>query len=506
MKTKPIKKGILLGLSFCFLCLSVSVFSQVPSSIPGNSFGIGITGGTFPFASFGYYLFLPASAGNTYQVIGIYNVANSAGTYSYTPTSSTLAMVTFSDSISGTIRGGLSFAASGSGNFNITADAAPGAYQDGDFEMFSGAVPTSLAGKQVRCLIADGTSPFAFTGSFTLVAAASGNTYSVVGDGVQVVNSSGTYSYSLINATTGKMQINDSITGSSMVYLALSDNTTGGYAVKSTTSSGFQIGHFQFVTPSAPTPSAATSVTSSSFTANWNDVIGATGYRLDVSASSTFGSYVSGYQNLDVGDVTSRSIKGLTMNTIYYYRLRAYNTSGTSGNSSIINVTTLPNPPSAPTANAATSATSSSFSANWSSVLGVTGYRLDLSASSTFANYLNGYHDLDLGNVTSRTVTGLSAGTTYYYRVRSYNIAGTSGNSATISVSTTLDAPPSVGYARQAGQLIITWPTNFPGFTLEFTTDLPARSWIQASPSILNGQFTITDAIAGRQKFYRLRK
>ena len=43
----------------------------------------------------------------------------------------------------------------------------------------------------------------------------------------------------------------------------------------------------------APTISAATSISSSGFTANWNSVSGATGYRLDVSTSSSFSSYVS---------------------------------------------------------------------------------------------------------------------------------------------------------------------------------------------------------------------
>src|SRR4029077_12963624 len=31
---------------------------------------------------------------------------------------------------------------------------------------------------------------------------------------------------------------------------------------------------------------------------------------------------------------------------------------------------------------------------------------------------VDGYHDLDVGNVTGRVVTGLNPGTTYYYRVR----------------------------------------------------------------------------------------
>jgi hypothetical protein len=93
--------------------------------------------------------------------------------------------------------------------------------------------------------------------------------------------------------------------------------------------------------PAAPTANAATNVTSTSFTANWSSVSGATGYRLDVSKSSTFSSYLTGYHNLNVGNVTSRNVTGLGTNTIYYYRVRAYNAGGTSGNSNVITVTTL---------------------------------------------------------------------------------------------------------------------------------------------------------------------
>jgi hypothetical protein len=96
--------------------------------------------------------------------------------------------------------------------------------------------------------------------------------------------------------------------------------------------------------PTIPTSSAASSITSSGFTANWGTVTCASGYRLDVSTASDFSSFVSGYNNLDVGNVTSYAVTGLEPSTQFYYRVRSYNayTVGTftSGNSTSQTATT----------------------------------------------------------------------------------------------------------------------------------------------------------------------
>src|SRR5205823_1850337 len=84
-----------------------------------------------------------------------------------------------------------------------------------------------------------------------------------------------------------------------------------------------------------------------------------------------------------------------------------------------------------------TAPTRSSFIASWPKVSGAIGYRLDVSMSASFESYVNGYRDLDVGNVTGHPVTGLSQGTAYYYQVHAYDATGTIiGSSEAMSVKT----------------------------------------------------------------------
>ena len=85
--------------------------------------------------------------------------------------------------------------------------------------------------------------------------------------------------------------------------------------------------------------------------------------------------------------------------------------------------------------------TRSSFMAAWVPVSGARGYLLDVSTNSSFTTYLDGYRELDVGDVTGRLVTRLDQGTTYYYRVRAYGAAG-AGNYSDVMTATTV---PTVG-------------------------------------------------------------
>jgi phosphodiesterase/alkaline phosphatase D-like protein len=184
--------------------------------------------------------------------------------------------------------------------------------------------------------------------------------------------------------------------------------------------------------PGAPSVQSASNVTWNSFTARWRSVAGAIDYRLDVARDSLFTNYV--YQDLSVGNVTGFAVTGLSPNTTYYYRVRAYNGCGTSANSSVKTVLTKPCTPAAPSAQNAANVTSSSFTARWSSVAGAIDYRLDVARDSSFTNWV--LQDWGVGNVTSYNVTGLNPNTLYYYRVRSFNGCNASANSSVKSVLT----------------------------------------------------------------------
>ena len=182
-------------------------------------------------------------------------------------------------------------------------------------------------------------------------------------------------------------------------------------------------------TPSAPIANPATFVASHSFRANWRSVSGATGYRLDVATNNSFTNYVTGYQNLNVGNALSRSVTGLSSSTSYYYRVRAYNGNGTSGNSNVVHVTTL-SPTGFPIAitNPATSITSSSARLNGSvNPHGLTTtmyfqYGRSTSYGSRTPNQTktgNSYQNV------SANISGLTAHTTYHFRVVASNTAGT---------------------------------------------------------------------------------
>jgi uncharacterized repeat protein (TIGR03803 family) len=75
--------------------------------------------------------------------------------------------------------------------------------------------------------------------------------------------------------------------------------------------------------------------------------------------------------------------------------------------------------------------------------------------------------------------------------------------------SLTVPLPPELTILASAPNVILTWPTNFTGFTLQSTTNLLAPAvWAPVTPApiIINDLNTVTNPASGAQQFYRLIK
>lgn len=203
--------------------------------------------------------------------------------------------------------------------------------------------------------------------------------------------------------------------------------------------------------PTVPTGLSLTDPTLTSLTLNWSastDNVATTGYLLDVSTVATFSSFVTGYSAKDVANVTNHVISGLSSGTRYYARVRAYDAlNNVSANSSSVNTVTLSpdtSAPSRPATPTITNIASNSFTLNWTATsdnVGVTGYRIEVSLSSIFSTVLAEYNNLDVGNVLSKSITGLSPSTRYYARVKAYDAAGNVSSASFSKDATTLAVP-----------------------------------------------------------------
>ena len=171
----------------------------------------------------------------------------------------------------------------------------------------------------------------------------------------------------------------------------------------------------------------ATHVASYSFAANWSRVSGAASYLLDVSTSSSFSTYVTGYQNLNVGNVTSHIVTGLNASTTYYFRVKCSRFG--SRYSSTVQVTTL-SPTGPPVVITNRAAYIASYSARLKGTVDPHGLATAVyfQYGTTISYGLTTAIQNKTGNTyqnVAAPIGGLTASTTYHFRIVATNSAGT---------------------------------------------------------------------------------
>lgn len=172
-----------------------------------------------------------------------------------------------------------------------------------------------------------------------------------------------------------------------------------------------------------PAEFSASSVSSQGITLNWKSAgLLATGYKIAYAQGGVAPADCSSGTVINVGNVTSYSISGLGQDTQYSFRICSYDSVGTTAQGYTTTFKTIPVPQ--PIALSAYSDSGSSITVNWTSGEGVTtGFKIAYAVTTAPASCSLGTV-IDVGNVTSFQVTGLTAATLYGFRVCTYDALG----------------------------------------------------------------------------------
>jgi len=288
-------------------------------------------------------------------------------------------------------------------------------------------------------------------------------------DGVALLDASGSIIDKFgegINATDISYVRSTAVTVPNAVYTAAEWTSTTlatvqGAAANVPSRLGYQLPPLCVSPGAAPTAFTFSSVTSNAINGSFT-AAAADGYVVVMSTSNslsaypvdatsyTAGSMLGGATVVSAGAAVSFSASGLASNTTYYFYVYAYNNSNCSGGPKYLTASVLtgsqatPYPPCTAPAGSATAmlfsgVTSTAITTAFTGAAGADGYLVVRSTSNSLSSnpangtvYVNGSvvgggTVISVGTNTSVVQTGLSASTTYYYWVFTYNQVNCTG-------------------------------------------------------------------------------
>jgi hypothetical protein len=263
---------------------------------------------------------------------------------------------------------------------------------------------------------------------------------------------------------------------------------------------------FQTLIGPPPVPQLVSPATDSieaplNLTLNWNASFGATSYSLQVSTNPGFTTTLVNQTNLTA---TSYSLTGLSIGTIYYWRVNATSPNGTSVYSTANKFTTVLMIPAVPVLlSPADSALNVSLSPTftWTPSSTAASYNLQVSTKLDFSTIAISKTGL---TTAACSLTGLSTSTLYYWRVNAVNTYGASAYSSVRKIVTVPPAPaapvlssPADGAVDAAINPVLVWnaSTGADSYTLQVSLTATFASYVFNQSGITN----LSDTLIGLQ-------
>src|SRR5205823_10039479 len=216
--------------------------------------------------------------------------------------------------------------------------------------------------------------------------------------------------------------------------------------------------------PTAPANLTATAASASQINLAWTastDNVGVTGYRVE----RCQGAGCSNFAQIAAPTGTTFSDTGLTASTSYSYRVRATdaaNNLSAYSNTASASTPAPPDttPPTAPTNLTASAASDTRINLSWTAStdnVGVTGYMVERCQGAACSNFAQ----IATPTTTTLSDTGLTASTSYSYRVRATDAAGNLTSYSSTGTALTAVGPISVQITPVRGGATLSQSLNF---------------------------------------------
>ncbi len=217
-------------------------------------------------------------------------------------------------------------------------------------------------------------------------------------------------------------------------------------------------------TPPVISSTATGSLATTSVLITWNTNESATGAVLYGTAEDDLSFVVSGGGSYNMRHAVP--VSGLAPGTGYFFKVRSTDAAGNSAESPVFSFTTLSSDTAPPviSSTATGSVTTTSAQITWNTDETATGAVLYGTAEDDLSSVVTGGSSYNMHHVLS--MTSLTPGTEYFFKVRSTDASGNSAESSVFSFTTTgLDTTPPVISSTATGSLattsvIISWQTD----------------------------------------------